>query len=194
MEHPERVRSLGLLCPAVAFVHRILVPLVRLSRPELALLPHRFHPAMVAASFRNMFGDPHALDPHLAELAVADFQRSYRSARARHAFMAAGRNIYLDPPFGRDGFYPRLAELVPPALFVWGSEDRLIPAAFSGVVAEWLPAAEQVVLEGCGHVPQIERRTQTLGLLRRLFSHADGLGAPRVAGGRFAGADRRVAA
>ena len=44
--------------------------------------------------------------------------------------------------------------------------------------------AEQVVLDGCGHVPQIERPAQTLGLLRRLFAHADGRGGDTS--GRFA--------
>ena len=49
------------------------------------------------------------------------------------------RAIYLERPFGRDGFYPRLRELEPPALFVWSSHDRLIPAAFRRHVGEWLP-------------------------------------------------------
>ena len=87
------------------------------------------------------------------------------------------RNIYLDSPFGRGGFYPRLAELEPPALFVWGTHDQLIPAGFNRHVGEWLPGAEQVVLDGCGHVPQVERPEQTAGMLRRLFARADALAA-----------------
>ena len=39
---PERIRSLGLLCPAVAWVKRGFHPLVRLLRPEFGLLPHGF--------------------------------------------------------------------------------------------------------------------------------------------------------
>ena len=39
---PERVRALGLLCPAVAWVKRGFHPLVRLLRPEFGLLPHEF--------------------------------------------------------------------------------------------------------------------------------------------------------
>jgi pimeloyl-ACP methyl ester carboxylesterase len=38
-----------------------------------------------------------------------------------------------------------------------------------------LPAAEQIVLEGCGHVPQVERPEQTNGLLRRFFARSDAL-------------------
>jgi pimeloyl-ACP methyl ester carboxylesterase len=63
-----------------------------------------------------------------------------------------------------------------PALFVWGSHDRVIPPAFARHVAQWLPSAEQIVLEGCGHVPQVERPEQTIGLLERFFGRIDALG------------------
>ena len=71
-----------------------------------------------------------------------------------------------------------------------GTHDKLIPSAFGRQVAEWLPGAEQIVLEGCGHVPQIERPDQTNGLLRRFFARADALPEPRGAGRRRRGLDR----
>jgi pimeloyl-ACP methyl ester carboxylesterase len=176
---PERVRGLGLLCPAVAFIKRGFHPIVRALRPELGLLPHRFARNMVAGGLGSMFHDPGALDPYVADVMVDEFQRIYGSAGARFAFLSAARNIYLDAPFGKGGFYPRLANLEPPALFVWGSHDELIPAAFKRHVAQWLPQAEQIVLDGCGHVPQVERADQTIGLLRRFFNQVDALGALR---------------
>ena len=42
------------------------------------------------------------------------------------------------------------------------------------------PNAEQIVLEGCGHVPQIERPERTNGLLTRFFARIDALGAAPV--------------
>lgn len=170
---PERVRSLGLLCPAVAFVRRGFHPVVRFMRPEFGVLPHRIRREMVARQLRDMFADPAALDPALADVAVDEFQRIYGSAAARLAFLSAARNIYLDAPFGPRGFYPRLAELAPPSLFVWATHDPLIPVAFKRHVAEWLPRAEQIVLESCGHVPQVERPAQTNGILRRFFAKVD---------------------
>jgi pimeloyl-ACP methyl ester carboxylesterase len=110
---------------------------------------------------------------------VDEFQRTYGSGSARFAFLSAARNIYLDKPFGKHGFYPRLADLERPALFVWGSHDPLIPPGFKRHVAEWLPRAEQIVLEGCGHVPQVERPDQTNGLIRRFLARADALGTAR---------------
>ncbi len=178
---PERVRSVAALCPAVAFVKRDFHPLVRLLRPEFGLLPHKLRRGIVERQLWSMFCDPDALDPSVADVVVDEFQRHYASAGARVAFYASARNIYLDRPFGDGGFYPRLTELQPPALFVWGTHDKLIPAGFRRHVAEALPGAEQVVLDGCGHVPQVERPEQTVGMLRRLFAQTEALGTRRFA-------------
>ncbi|MBA2262583.1 MAG: alpha/beta fold hydrolase [Solirubrobacterales bacterium] len=174
---PERVGGLVLLCPAVAFIKRTLHPVVRLLRPELGLLPHRFTRGMVEDHLWSLFADPDAIDPEIADVIVDEFQRIYASAGGRLGFLSAARNIYLDAPFGRNGFYPRLSRLEPPALFVWGTHDPLISTAFAGHVRRWLPDAEQIVLQGCGHVPQVERAEQTAGIMRRFFRQADALSA-----------------
>jgi pimeloyl-ACP methyl ester carboxylesterase len=81
LTRPERARTVALLCPAVAFARRPLHPLVRLSRPELGTLPHRLHRGTVERQFLRMFADPDAIDPHIAQIAVDEFQRLYRSPR-----------------------------------------------------------------------------------------------------------------
>ena len=165
---PQRVRSLGLLAPAVAFIRRReLIPLVRLLRPELAALPHPpIRDEMVRAQFWSLFAHPDRLDPSVADIACDEFRRNYRSRAARVAFYAAARNIYLDPANGKNGFWSRLEQLERPALFVWGDSDKLVPSKFSKHVDQHLPGARQVILEDCGHVPQIELPEITNGLLR----------------------------
>jgi pimeloyl-ACP methyl ester carboxylesterase len=170
---PRRVGALALLCPAVAWVRRGLHPIVRLLRPEFGLVPHGFRRSMVAAQFWSIFHDRDVLDPSVGDLMVDEFRRIYHSAGARYAFLASARNIYLEAPFGARGFYPRLAGLTPPALFVWGSHDTLVPPAFSRHVRNWLPGAEQVTLDRCGHVPQVECAEEVNGLLTRFFATAD---------------------
>ncbi len=177
LEHPERVGGLGLLSPAVAFVRRDWHPVVRVLRPELGLLPHSLGRARIERQFWSLFADRDLVDPSVADIVVDEFERIYRSPGARLAFLASARAIYLERPFGRGGFYPRLSGLQPPALFVWSSHDRLIPERFRPHVERWLPGAEQVVLEGCGHVPQVERPDRTSGLLSRFFARVDALGA-----------------
>jgi pimeloyl-ACP methyl ester carboxylesterase len=180
---PERVRALGLLCPAVAWVKRGFHPLVRLLRPELGLVPHGFTHNLVAAQFWSMFADRDAVDPEVGELMVDEFRRIYHSAGARFAFLSSARNIYLEAPYGSHGFYPRLAELSRPALFIWGSHDRLVPAAFSRHVRRWLPGAEQITLQSCGHVPQVERPEETNELLMRFFARNEMSAADRLRSG-----------
>ncbi len=171
---PERVKALGLLCPAVAWIKRGLHPVVRLLRPEFGMFPHGFRRSTVAGQFWRFFCDRDLVDPAVGDLMVDEFCRIYHSSGARYAFLSSARNIYLESPFGRGGFYPRLAELQPPALFVWGTHDPLIPAAFGRHVAKWLPSAEQVTIADCGHVPQVERPEETNRLLLDFFARTEG--------------------
>jgi pimeloyl-ACP methyl ester carboxylesterase len=136
-----------------------------------------------------MFHDRDAIDPAVADLIVDEFQRIYTSAGARFAFLASARNIYLEAPFGRSGFYPRLTELQPPSLFVWGSHDVLVPATFGRHVRKWLPRAEQVTFDGCGHVPQVERPEETGRLLIEFFARAERTTRPMPVAGPAADAE-----
>jgi pimeloyl-ACP methyl ester carboxylesterase len=173
LDHPGRVASLSLLAPALAFLRRrALVPLVKLVRPELAAIPHPMRQARVRAQFWSMFARPEQLDPAVADIACDEFSRTYRSRSARIAFYAAARNIYLDAPHGERGLWTRLRELEVPSLFVWGDHDRLVPAGFARHVAKALPHARQVVLEDCGHVPQVELSSETNALISEAVAAA----------------------
>jgi pimeloyl-ACP methyl ester carboxylesterase len=170
---PERVAGLALLSPAVAWIRRDFHPIVRLLRPEFGMLPHGLHRSLVAHQIWGIFHDPAALDPAVGDLMVDEFRRIYHSAGARYAFLSCARNIYLEAPFGRHGFYRRLSKLEPPALFVWGGNDWLVPPSFGRHVREWLPSADQVTLQACGHVPQVERAEECNELLTTFFARAE---------------------
>jgi len=179
MRAPSRVRSLSLLAPSLAFRSgRGMVPLVRLLRPELGALPSVMRHGLVSGGFWRMIAHPDRVDPALADIAADEFLRTHRSAAARVAFYAAARQIYLEAPHGPGGFWGRLELLRPPALFIWGEEDRLVPIGFSRHVATTLPEARQVVLPECGHVPQVELPERTHGLLREFL---DAPGSPQRA-------------
>src|SRR4051794_7743285 len=180
LERPDRVGGIALLSPAVAFVKRDWHWLVRFARPELGMLPHSLGRQRIEQTFWALFADRDLVDPSVADIVADEFERIYRSPGARLAFLTSARAIYLENPFGKQGFYPRLATLQPPALFIWASHDRLIPEQFRHHVERWLPSAEQVVLEGCGHVPQVERPERTNGLLERFFARVDPLGGSRL--------------
>lgn len=62
--------------------------------------------------------------------------------------------------FSRDGqrlgLRDRLEEVSMPTLIVWGDQDRVIPVMHASVAAERIPGAWLEVMEGVGHVPQLE--------------------------------------
>jgi pimeloyl-ACP methyl ester carboxylesterase len=170
IEAPDRVETLSLLAPSMAWLRsRGWSPLVRLLRPEMAAIPHVLSQDLVRRRFWTMIARPERIDPSVGDIASDEFLRIYRSRTARIAFYAAARNIYLEKPHGRNGFWTRLEGLEPPAMFVWGSDDMLVPARFSRHVAAILPDSAQVVLAECGHVPQIELPERTHAMLRRFI-------------------------
>jgi len=189
---PDRVSSLSLLCPSMAWrKRRHFVPLVKLLRPELAAIPHTFGDALVRQQFWSMFSRPERIHPSAADVAVEEFLRTYRSVNARVAFHASARHIYLEEPKGPEGFWTRLRELEPPAMFVWGDEDPLVPLAFSRAVRNALPTARQVVLEQCGHVPQVEHPVDANALVYDFIGRAKASAAERAAR-RLSRAARRL--
>jgi pimeloyl-ACP methyl ester carboxylesterase len=171
---------------------RHFVPIVKLLRPEFAAIPHSFGGALVRQQFWSMFSRPERIHPTAADVAVEEFLRTYRSSvNARVAFSASARHIYLEEPNGPRGFYTRLRELDPPAMFVWGDEDPLVPLAFSRYVADALPGARQVVLDQCGHVPQVEHPVDANALVHDFIGHAQAPAAERAAK-RLSRAARRL--
>ena len=168
---PERVRRLVLLAPAPAFIRRRqFVRVVRILRPELALVPVYVPHRRVVAGIRSMFSRPDRLADSWYEAAADEFVRIFNTPRGRIAFFSAARQIYLEEPWGDTGFWDRLPELSVPSLFVWGERDRLVPAAFARHVEKALPAATSVMLEDCGHVPQYELPERTHRLVREFLA------------------------
>jgi pimeloyl-ACP methyl ester carboxylesterase len=166
LRSPDRTGRIALLAPSLAWLRgRPWVPLLRLVRPELGLLQPA--PRWLVEG---------VLDRVLPEAAVGwtaagvdEFLRSYLTARGRAAFYAAARNIYLEEPHGASGFWTRLPSLRPPALFVWGRRDRLVPFGFAAHVRRALPQAEHLELD-CGHVPQLEHPKATHDAIRAFLA------------------------
>jgi pimeloyl-ACP methyl ester carboxylesterase len=157
LRDPERVGRLALLAPSLAWRRpRRWAPALRLVRPELGLVQLAPRAVVQAVVQRIIPG----ADEGWTAAGVDEFLRAYQTPAGRAAFYAAARQIYLEAPQGDSGFWPRLRELQPDGLFIWGRHDTLVPIAFARHVAEALPQARHVELD-CGHVPQMERPEQT---------------------------------
>ncbi len=172
LTRPRSVRAVVLLAPSPAFRRlRQYVPFVRLVTPRLAAVPVLMHSRMAAEGLRAMFSDPSRLPDEWFDAFADEMVRVLADRAYRVAFLSCARQIYLEDAYGRNGFWQRLPGLLPPALFVWGDRDRLVPSSFARHVADALPTAGQVVLEDCGHVPQFEHPVETMAMLRGFLEH-----------------------
>jgi pimeloyl-ACP methyl ester carboxylesterase len=153
-DQPGRIDALVLMTPSLAWLReRRWASWLRVLRPELGLLQPTPRP-LVEPVVRRLI--PGARGDGWAAVAVDEFLRGYLTARGRHAFYAAARNIYLEDP---DRFWTQLRALAPDSLFIWGRHDPMVPIGFMRHVEAALPSARHIELE-CGHIPQLEAPAQ----------------------------------
>jgi pimeloyl-ACP methyl ester carboxylesterase len=93
---------------------------------------------------------------------VEGYARPLRTSGARRALAETARQIVPD---GLDGLVSRYPGLDVPALLIWGRHDPVVPLALGRRLAEDLPRARMVVLEGCGHLPAEEKPSESLAAL-----------------------------
>jgi pimeloyl-ACP methyl ester carboxylesterase len=171
LAHPRSVRALALLTPSPAFRRlRALVPMVRLLRREVGRVPFPVSHRAVVQGIRFMFSEPDRLPGPWYDAAADECLRVLRSPAHREALVACARQIFVEEAYGRAGFWDRLPSLQPPALFLWGDRDRLVPASFERHVSNALPEALSLVMVDCGHVPQFEHPAATMRLVRDFLS------------------------
>jgi pimeloyl-ACP methyl ester carboxylesterase len=65
-------------------------------------------------------------------------------------------------PLLRNGLADKLSHITQPVLLVWGKQDGVIDPSAAALWAQGLPCVDMMLLEGCGHVPWIDARMQTL--------------------------------
>jgi pimeloyl-ACP methyl ester carboxylesterase len=169
VRHPERVARLVLLAPSLTWDHaRRWVPLVRALGPELQLM--RVTPRWFM-EFITQRAIPVAARPWV-RAGVDEFLRCVLTPRGAAAFYRTARQSVLEPPHGPRGFWRRLAELQPPALFVWGRRDWLVPSAVHANVRQALPMAQHLEVD-CGHLPQLERPRETQAAIKAFLACND---------------------
>jgi pimeloyl-ACP methyl ester carboxylesterase len=133
--HPDQVARLVLLCPSgLSDVERLPV-IDGVRRNDLR--------SLVA----SVFQDPGHTDPNL----LAYYEKKFADRRWRSGLLRTIRGT-MDHRV-RD----RLARVPQPTLLVVGGQDRIVDPRQAIEAAGLLPCGRLVVLEGCGHAPQIEQ-------------------------------------
>ena len=166
-EHPEKVAGLVLVAPAQPRPRGSRVdPLVALTFAAYAFpgVGERFlrwraawlgPERLVEQTLRFCCADPAGVPAEVVAAHVEMARARERMAWAQPAFLAAARSILA--VLWRSGDVQALIRRIrAPTLLVQGTEDRLVPLAASRALAELRPDWRLAVLDGVGHVPQLE--------------------------------------
>ena len=74
---------------------------------------------------------------------------------------------------GEDVLDGKLGAIKQPTLMIWGREDGLVPLALGERFKREIPGSELVVIEKCGHVPQIEKAAEFNAALMKFLAGPD---------------------
>ncbi len=176
---PERTRSLALVASGglgtdiALFLRLATLPgMITLSR----LLGR---PAQAREVLRTCFSDVSRIPPRLYEEAerygfasYPEFVRALRSGVTVFGVRESLRRHWIDQASRYDG----------PVVVVWGREDQVLPIRHVGDARAVFPRAEIRVIEGCGHMPMVERPEEFLAALLPFLERAEAVAAaPSVA-------------
>lgn len=135
LQHPARVASLTLANTSPGFD--------ALSPEEvLKFVEERKH--RTPESMRRLLGS--RARPGALEALLASFH-----ALRKHSYLKT-----LEASVSQDRAAP-LEKLAAPTLVITGDEDRVYPQALAQRMAQRIPGAELAVLEGCGHLSNLEQ-------------------------------------
>jgi pimeloyl-ACP methyl ester carboxylesterase len=151
-------RAAGLVLAAPAGLGREINPIARLlSLPGLAALglsrPNR------SATSQFLRHSVHDRDVLTDDLIDRVFMMSQVQGSAR-SLLRTVRNLNRwdgQRPSTTQPLITGLRSMKMPILVVWGRNDGFIPCAHMQVVVQSVPHATGVLIEACGHIPQLER-------------------------------------
>jgi pimeloyl-ACP methyl ester carboxylesterase len=165
-DRPDLVRTLTLVSPALPTLRPtpgsdprlplLLLPGVRGAvRRSLA----QWTPEQRARAVLDLcFADPSTIPPERLAEAAEEVRRRSRLRHDGEAFSGSLRGLVGGHLVrGRRSLWARAAGVRVPTLLVWGVQDRLVDVALAPRAARTFPDARLLVLEGVGHVAQMER-------------------------------------
>jgi pimeloyl-ACP methyl ester carboxylesterase len=65
-----------------------------------------------------------------------------------------------------------MAQVQTPTLLVWGRQDAIVPLNCGELYQQAIPGSQLVVIEACGHSPQIEKPQAFLAAVMPFLSAA----------------------
>jgi pimeloyl-ACP methyl ester carboxylesterase len=107
-----------------------------------------------------VFADPES--PLVAALPAPDPTDPESLFRASQTMASILQFIW---PLPDKGLSKRLYRLAAPTLIVWGAQDGLVHPAYGEDFRAAIAGSRLEVVEGAGHIPQLEQAERTIGLI-----------------------------
>ncbi len=161
--YPDQVAKLALICPS------------GLSDVENLPIVEGVRGRNMQAVIESVYHDPDRSDPRVIKM----YEQQIRNKRWRSGMMHTIRGTMGH--LVRD----RVTELKCPTLMIVGKQDRIVDPIDSITAAERISNCRLVVVDDCGHAPQLEKAT----LVNQLV--IDFLGNDEMAGDNFFEAESR---
>jgi len=144
--NPERVDRLVLIAPIGLWLDEHPVP-------DISGIPPADLPALV-------FADP--TGPVAASMPAPDPTDPESLLTAVNSLSSILQFIW---PLPDKGLHKRLYRIKAPTLLVWGAQDRLVDPAYGPAFTRAIADARLEVIEGAGHIPQLEQAAATRAVI-----------------------------
>ncbi|MGH9937831.1 MAG: alpha/beta fold hydrolase [Blastocatellia bacterium] len=166
--HPEKVDKLVLVCAAGYTPKRWGGP--EMTKEALAAL----NPSTTEdfkRLFSTIFYNKAMLTDQFVEMALTNkFKRG--DGHTINSFIESVLR-------GEDFLDGKVKAIKAPTLALWGKDDGLTPLGMGKAFAEDIPGAQLVVIEQCGHVPQMEKAAEFNAALLKFLGSAQTAQAPK---------------
>jgi len=160
--YPERVGRLALV--SSGGLGKELHPIFRMA--TLPVVPERvmrglFHPLVrtprnaLTSMITGATGDPFFFRPDGHQADMAEILETMEQPEAQRAFLSMLRSASSIAGQAVSAL-DRLCLAQFPILIMWGREDNVFPVQHAYRAAEVVPQAKLVIIEECGHFPQLE--------------------------------------
>ncbi|HEV8229888.1 MAG TPA: alpha/beta fold hydrolase [Candidatus Limnocylindria bacterium] len=167
---PDRTRSLALV--AAGGIGTRVASFLRFSTlPGIVLLSRVVGgPEQARAVLRSCFYDTRRIPESLYDEAerygypsFPEFVRALRSCVTLRGVRPGLRAYWAEQADRYDG----------PVIVIWGRQDAVLPVSDIADAKDVLPQAQLSIIEGCGHLPQVERTAEFLTQLLPFLDRAE---------------------